>query len=220
MEIYQQAKIDPSKPNVFLDIDDVILNSSDTVIDILNKKYNLKKSKKDLKDWTFKSITHNCTPQMVEDIFCSEEFWNTITFRQELINLFEENEKLLNSFNWILTTKGNEVNHKQKYNYLFNSGKVKFFAENKNRFSYYALSLEEKKSAVNMLGGIQIDDNYNNLRSTDASVKILLKNEIATNYNDYYLTSDNLQNLYIVNTLDEIGQILEFIRVNENNEFE
>ena len=59
-----------------------------------------------------------------------------------------------------------------------------------------------------MQGGIQIDDNYNNLKTTDASVKILLKNGIGTNYNDYYLTSDNLQNLYIVDNIEEVVQIL------------
>ena len=34
MKIFQQGEIDVSKPNVFIDVDDVILNSSDTVIDI------------------------------------------------------------------------------------------------------------------------------------------------------------------------------------------
>ena len=50
MKIFQQGEIDVSKPNVFIDVDDVILNSSDTVIDILNQKFNLHKTKKDLKD--------------------------------------------------------------------------------------------------------------------------------------------------------------------------
>ena len=71
-----------------------------------------------------------------------------------------------------------------------------------------------------MYGGIQIDDNYNNLRTTDASVKILLKNGIGTNYNDYYLTSDNLQNLYIVDNIEEVVQILDFISVNERQGYE
>lgn len=224
MRIFQQGEIDVSKPNIFIDVDDVILNSSDTVIDILNRKFNLHKTKKDLKDWGFKSITHECNRQMLEDIFCSKEFWNNVTCKTELIEALENNcdneNSLLNSYNWILTTKGDEENHNLKYNYIFNSNNIPFFAEHKNKFSYYALYHGERKDIVNMYGGIQIDDNYNNLKTTDASVKILLKNGIGTNYNDYYLTSDNLQNLYIVDNVEEVVQILDFISVNERQGYE
>ena len=90
MRICQQGEIDVSKPNVFIDVDDVILNSSDTVIDILNKKFNLHKTKKDLKDWGFKSITHECNRQILEDIFCSKEFWNNVTCKTELIEALKK----------------------------------------------------------------------------------------------------------------------------------
>ena len=61
-----------------------------------------------------------------------------------------------------------------------------------------------------MFNGIQIDDNYNYLKDTDAKVKILLKNDKDTNYNSYYLIKDNLENLYILNNLEEILNLLIF----------
>ena len=61
-----------------------------------------------------------------------------------------------------------------------------------------------------MENGIQIDDNYDNLIKTNARIKILLKNNLITDYNTDYGKYGNIDNLYIVDTLEEVGQILKF----------
>ena len=61
-----------------------------------------------------------------------------------------------------------------------------------------------------MENGIQIDDNYDNLIKTNARIKILLKNNLTTDYNTDYGKYGNIDNLYIVDTLEEVGQILKF----------
>ena len=63
-----------------------------------------------------------------------------------------------------------------------------------------------------MISAIQIDDNYNNLKDTDADLKILLKNEIDTNYNSVYKIKDNLENLYIVDNIQQMIDILRFTK--------
>lgn len=62
-----------------------------------------------------------------------------------------------------------------------------------------------------MGGSIQIDDNYENLIDTNSQLKILLKNNLNTCYNNsfnYYM--DIPDNLYYANSLKEVYQILEF----------
>jgi len=62
------------KQTVYWDVDDVILNSLETSIDIINKKYNEphnlpNKTIKDAKDWNMKSIYSELKPEQLIDIF-------------------------------------------------------------------------------------------------------------------------------------------------------
>lgn len=155
----------------------------------------------------------------MEQIFDSDKFFEVVQFNGDLINAFESEEDredgLFNSYNWILLTKGNDKNLQKKYEFIF-SDKCPFFKRNKDKIGYYGLNLHENKKTVHMLSGIQIDDNYYNLRDTDADLKILLKNGIETNYNMIYKTSDNLQNLYITDNMIQVIEILKFIRQMDN----
>lgn len=61
-----------------------------------------------------------------------------------------------------------------------------------------------------MSGGIQIDDNCNNLIDTNAKIKILFKNGINTDYNTDFGKFGGIDNLYIVNNVKELEQVLMF----------
>lgn len=65
-----------------------------------------------------------------------------------------------------------------------------------------------------MLNGIQIDDNINNLINSDAKIKILLKNHRNTNYNNYDQINTEIENLYVV---DDIKQVEDILKFNINN---
>ena len=84
---------------------------------------------------------------------------------------------------------------------------------------YYGLEHDEDKASVRMLGRIQIDDYYFNLKDTDASVKILLKNDLDANYNSHYTYKDGLQNLYVCDNLNQVVDILMFAKDDEINDF-
>lgn len=222
MDIYNQGIFDYSKPTIFLDIDDVILLSSKTVAKILKNKYpNQTKELSELKDWEFKSINREISKELLGQIFDSEEFFNTVEFNNSLISILEKTDNdtdgLFNSYNWVLVTKGSETNLQEKYKLVFNHP---FFKKHKLEIGYYGLNMNESKSKIRMLSGIQIDDNYWNLVDTDASLKILLKNNLDTNYNSIYQIKNNLQNLYIANDMKEVIQILQFIKICENKEID
>lgn len=77
-------------------------------------------------------------------------------------------------------------------------------------WSYICVGDDEDKNIVDMSNGIFIDDKLENLIVTNAKIKILLKNGIDTNYNTLRDKNAVIDNLYVVNDLDEIRQILEF----------
>lgn len=221
MKIYNQGIIDYCKPTIFLDIDDVVLLSSKAIIKMLDKLYPDSKKDEELKDWGFKSINRKVTKELVGRLFDSEDFFQLVEFNNSLISALESTEQeengLFNSYNWVLVTKGSEQNLERKFKLVFNHS---FFSKHKMEIGYYGLEMQESKAKVRMFSGIQIDDNYWNLLDTDASLKILLKNDIDTNYNSIYQTKDNLQNLYIANNMEEVIQILQFMKICENKEID
>ena len=68
MEIVKNIDIDLNKRTIFLDVDDVLLDSSVAVIAILNQRYGLNKTLDDLVDWGYKSIFRNLSKEQVSDI--------------------------------------------------------------------------------------------------------------------------------------------------------
>ena len=220
MIILNRGKINPSKRTVYLDIDDVILWSARTIVEMLNDRYGLNKTRDDIKDWGFKSIKRDIEIEEVLNMFCEDEFWERNRPNQVLIDAFEKDENspdgLFQSYNWRLVTKGDECNLTKKFNKIF---EIPFFKRHKNEIGYYGLEHNEDKASVRMFGRIQIDDYYFNLKGTDASVKILLKNDLDANYNSHYTYKDSLQNLYVCDNLEQVIDILRYAKDDEINEF-
>lgn len=115
-------------------------------------------------------------------------------------------EGLWDKYNWVFVTKGNDENLDKKYNYLC---KQPFFSKHES-WTYYRLGLHETKSKIHMMGGIQVDDLYGNLVNTDADMKILLKNGRDTPFNTPKKDTDNFENLYMINDISELVDILNW----------
>lgn len=80
-------------------------------------------------------------------------------------------------------------------------------------FEYIGLDFKQQKNTIDMTNGYQIDDYIPNLLESNAKLKILLTNNRNTYYNDVNKKEDYknaIEDLYIVNTLEEVEQILEF----------
>ena len=220
MIILNKRHIEPSKRTVYLDVDDVVLWSAGTIVGMLNERYGLNKTRDDIKDWGFKSIKRDITTEEVLGMFNEDEFWERNKSNQKLIEALEKDEDdengLYRSYNWRLVTKGDRVNLEKKFEKLF---QIPFFSRHKNEIGYYRIEMHESKNSIRMLGRIQIDDYYFNLRDTDASLKILLKNDLDANYNSYYTYKDGIQNLYVCDNLEQVVDILMFAKDDEINEF-
>lgn len=194
-----------SKIKIFLDCDDTILNSSETVIEILNKKNGTLKTIEDLKDWGYKSIDKFLTPEDVNNIYDSDSFWVRVKFKKEFVEFYNENK---NKFKWIIVTKGNTVNLEKKRDFLDNffGNNYEFIPMNFNIISGF------DKTSVNMENGIQIDDKTECLLGTNAACKILLTNDRQKYWNKIPSQEDNL---YQANNWEEIVDLLKFFRKNK-----
>ena len=212
MEIVKNIDIDINKRTIFLDVDDILLDSSAAVVTILNQRYGLNKTLDDLFDWGYKSIYRNLTKEQVNEIYESEEFWSSVKPNEILMKVLEDSEEdeqgIWQQYNWILLTKGSKESLQKKLDYL---NKISFFKRNKSKWRYFGLGHEEKKEDVHMLGRIQIDDNYSFLNKTDADLKILVKNGKETRFNRPKVETENLENLYIVDNISQVFEILKFI---------
>lgn len=185
------------KIKVFLDADDTILESSKTVIDILNREYGGSKTIQDLKDWNYKTVCWQCTKDKVIDIYDSDEFFDNVKLSEEFINVYN---KYMDDFDFYIVTKGTFKNLTKK---------KQFFKKHLPKVTFIDCPMYEEdfsKKDVNMNGGIQIDDRYDCL-DTNAPCKILLKNNLDLPWNNY---KGGYDNVYIVNDWKEIEKYFEF----------
>ena len=183
---------------VFIDADDTIMNSSKTVVDILNNKYGLSKTVADVKDWCYRSIYPGMTPETVLEIYDSDEFFTRVKLDRSFINFHRAH---LEDCEFVVVTKGTKINLEKKKKFL--SGKIKG--------KYAGLIFDRvhdfNKSIVDMRGGIQVDDRMDCLINTNAAVKILLTHGRSLPWNQ---VEPNVENLYVVNNWHEAAEVIEF----------
>ena len=90
----------------------------------MNKKFNISppKTEKDVRDWNYRSIYHQCTNEIINEIYDSEEFFENVTIDPDFKNFYLEYE---NCFDWYIVTKGHKQNLKHKvFIYFINLPKV------------------------------------------------------------------------------------------------
>lgn len=195
-----------NKATIYLDCDDTILRSSETVINILNKRYKTNKTINDLTDWHYRSIVPFVGQEEILDIYDSEEFWNEVKLNEEFVKVFN---LLKNDFKWIIVSKGKSKNLELK---------EKFINENLNNkegaipligLKILNSSSDFNKASVDMKNGIQIDDKMESLLGTNAACRIILQNGRVTNWNKIEANEDNL---YQVHNWNDIKEILIFFK--------
>ena len=200
MRILSNGKVDVDKQTIYLDVDDVVLNSRSTAVKIFREQYG---GGGEERSWTFKTTRRGISQNEIIRVFDSEEFWSRVHYKDEFMIPFMEEILIPWRYNVILVTKGDEGNIKHKWDML--SGRFDF-----DRVGFLALDNDESKSRVHMWEGIQIDDNYENLRDTDARVKILFREVDDSDYNGFWRVRDNLPRLYVCSMADEIMDVLRF----------
>lgn len=198
-------KRDINKLNLYVDIDGVVLRTSEAFINHYCKEHNINKTFYDLKDYNLRSIDKNIKLQDFFRYVETKDFINEVEFFEDFVEYYKKRK---NDFNWIFITKGtlNFFNIKQK----LLEKKLGYDIE------FIHISPNQEKNIVDMTNGIQIDDFYWNL-DTNAKIKILVKNFIDTDYN---FVPDIRDDLYIVNDWKDIGSCLDWFKYEwdlENN---
>lgn len=191
------------KITVFLDADDTILKSSETVIDILNQKYQItpRKTIENLKEWNYRSIYKWTTEEEINEIYASKEFFDNVKFNEEFVSVYE---KYKDVFNFCVVTKGTQKNLARKREKVVERFPemgfigIRFITKEATDF---------EKNSVNMRHGIQIDDRLDCLQ-TNAAYKILLRNGLEVPWNNYQ--GNNMDNLYVVDNWKQIEEVFAF----------
>ena len=166
---------------IFIDFDNVIVNSTYVVTKILNKKYNKNVEWEDIRSYDFSDKFPETNKNEILEIFNSDEFF-ILAKRSIYFNSKKVIEKLSKDFDVFILTIGTPMNIKLK---------IDFLKENFPFISKYIMILMDNvkmdKSIINMRKeDIIIDDVYSNIESSSAGNRILFSyGGIQTEWNEY-----------------------------------
>lgn len=193
------SKREVVKLRIFVDFDNTITNSSDVVVDILNKKYGFDKDPRKVRQYDFKDLFPTVQKSEINSIFDSEELFDKL-------KVYDGFDKLLESEHEIICASLGRTKNLES--------KKKFLLQNfGNRVSLLGLEATGKndKSIVDMSGAVFIDDHIECLVSTNASVKILYRTFEYGEWNNVRPNDD----VYVASTWKEIIDIIEFVQSNK-----
>ena len=193
-----------NKQRLFLDIDDVVLNTQETIIDLLNERRGTQRRWQDQRDYQFKNLFRIDIDEL-NSLFVDPEFFSKVRAKDLALDILTD-EEIKSNYEINFITIGEEKNLEFKEKYLRDVLGYDFKFIGILRGSM----LFGEKASYDMKGGIQVDDVFCNLENTNARLKILLKNDRDTDYNDILTSEGNTEDLYVINTLKELKDILIF----------
>ena len=190
-----------NKIDLFLDFDDTICLTSKQFVKLANKKYKKEEDWNNINRWDFKDLYPEITNNDIDNIFSSEDFFVDLELCE---NCLEVINSIKNIVNIHIATIGTDKNLKNK---------MRWIKENLNTDFDFNGILDtgiNDKSSIDMSGAIFIDDRTDNLRNSNANIKILYKN-----YHDYsWQQIEPNDNIYVVDSWEQIYSILDFISKN------
>lgn len=195
------------KQKIVLDFDDTLVKSSEQIIQMLNQKYNLNKTIKDLKDWGYTSIYPQITPQEVTELYADEEFFKNVNWNNGVKRFLSKFKK---DYNFIICSKGSKQNLYFKHLFLI----AQFEEMNITDWEFIGLETNDdtdynlNKSIVDFSDCLfAVDDNVNALLSINTPKKILIKN-----YAEYYWnkTPINREDTYVINDFNDLIEMCDF----------
>lgn len=192
-----------NKIKLFLDFDETLVKTIKSFVDVKNSIDGSNVDYRDCKKWDFTDVFPNLTKEEMYEIFDSFDFFDRLELFEGAVDTLVE---LMDCYEYNFVTMGKQANLFRKEYFLID--KLIDFA------SYGFIAVDEEKysdkSHVDMEDSIFIDDRIDNLRTSNAKVKILFKA-----YNDFeWQQVEPNEDIYIVNTWSEIRDILLFISEN------
>jgi 5'(3')-deoxyribonucleotidase len=161
---------------IYLDVDDVVIDSLSTIVMLLNKKFGTNVNPKDIHKWDYSDCFPNIKPQDVYEAFESCDFFNNVRLIDGAYKFITLHAKDIT-----FTTIGTLKNLERKAEWLSSKGF--------NNCKFLGIPTNKTKGNYDMSDGILVDDNQKNLFISNAKRKILFnyRMDFTADWNNKWL---------------------------------
>lgn len=187
---------------LFIDFDNTIANSSEVIVDMLNEHFGKNENFEKLRKYDFSDLFPECSYWDIEKFFNSDEMFERLKIFPNMIETVDTFKDFFDEISIVtIGTKDNLENKKR------------FLKENNLELTFYGIENNGRsdKSSVDMHNGVFIDDHIGCLHSSNAKIKILMKNVENGEWNKVEPNDD----IYVVNNWYEVYSIFDFIKKNK-----
>ena len=187
---------------LFIDFDNTIANSSEVIVDMLNEHFGKNENFEKLRKYDFSDLFPECSYWDIEKFFNSDEMFERLKIFPNMIETVDAFKDFFDEISIVtIGTKDNLENKKI------------FLKENNLELTFYEIENNGRsdKSSVDMHNGVFIDDHIGCLHSSNAKIKILMKNVENGEWNKVEPNDD----IYVVNNWYEVYSIFDFIKKNK-----
>lgn len=187
---------------LFIDFDNTIANSSEVIVDMLNEHFDKNENFEKLRKYDFSDLFPECSYWDIEKFFNSDEMFERLKIFPNMIETVDAFKDFFDEVSIVtIGTKDNLENKKR------------FLKENNLELTFYGIENNGRsdKSSVDMHNGVFIDDHIGCLHSSNAKIKILMKNVENGEWNKVEPNDD----IYVVNNWYEVYSIFDFIKKNK-----
>ena len=187
---------------LFIDFDNTIANSSEVIVDMLNEHFDKNENFEKLRKYDFSDLFPECSYWDIEKFFNSDEMFERLKIFPNMIETVDAFKDFFDEISIVtIGTKDNLENKKR------------FLKENNLELTFYGIENNGRsdKSSVDMHNGVFIDDHIGCLHSSNAKIKILMKNVENGEWNKVEPNDD----IYVENNWYEVYSIFDFIKKNK-----
>lgn len=187
---------------LFIDFDNTIANSSEVIVDMLNEHFDKNENFEKLRKYDFSDLFPERSYWDIEKFFNSDEMFERLKIFPNMIETVDTFKDFFDEISIVtIGTKDNLENKKR------------FLKENNLELTFYGIENNGRsdKSSVDMHNGVFIDDHIGCLHSSNAKIKILMKNVENGEWNKVEPNDD----IYVVNNWYEVYSIFDFIKKNK-----
>lgn len=186
---------------LFIDFDNTIANSSEVIVDMLNEHFDKNENFEKLRKYDFSDLFPECSYWDIEKFFNSDEMFERLKIFPNMTETVDAFKDFFDEISIVtIGTKDNLENKKR------------FLKENNLELTFYGIENNGRsdKSSVDMHNGVFIDDHIGCLHSSNAKIKILMKNVENGEWNKVEPNDD----IYVVSNWYEVYSIFDFIKKN------
>lgn len=177
---------------IYTNLNDSVINYSQTIINILNERYGLNKKYEDLKDKNFRSIYKDFSDEDLKNIITSNYFWENVKISDKFKKFYN---KFKNTYKWYVIEKNINERCTLRDDFIKNNIGIDVIYDYIDEFKENFLS-------------IHINTDSNALLNSNARIKILLKNGYDKPWNK---TVYNIEDLYILNDWEDLDSLIKYI---------